>query len=146
MLMRPLTEYKSTQFWEFFSYKMFTSYMIPQRVHDIAGGADLNSRMIIWRKKPPLDAGTNNQRFVYVHPYEPTFYKEGTKERKYPRHFYVPFQTKYDLCYGVQKKTESFRYTVGNPEYRFDLVDAFQIIARACNADDPTQKFIPVYA
>lgn len=146
ILLRPLQQEKQTQYWEFAPYKMFISYPIPKRVHDICGGANLNSYMIIWQKKAPLDSGTNNQRFVYIHPYETNYYKAGSKEQKYPKHFYVPFKTDMDLCYGAQKKSEDFKRASGNSDYRYDLVDGWQIFARQCDSKDPTQKFIPVFA
>ena len=69
ILLRPLNMDNILQQFELYSYKMINSFFIPHRVHDIRSGIKKGNKLIIWQKKPPLDVSTNNQRFVYIHPY-----------------------------------------------------------------------------
>jgi galactose-inhibitable lectin light subunit len=68
ILMKPINMHRDLQKFELNAYKMISVFNIPKRVHDIRGGIKLGSKLIIWKKKAPLDVGTNNQRFVYHHP------------------------------------------------------------------------------
>ena len=151
------------QFWEFAPYMMYTSFTIPKRVHDIRGGADVGSTLIIWNKKPPLDPGTENQRFIYVHPYPDSYYPElGTPKTcnskyknnwpKYKQHFYLPIKCSPDLCYEARPK-DSWRTStvwIGMQNLKFkketDPIGPYQIQASVCDADNPRQRFVPIYA
>ncbi|KAL7717333.1 Galactose-inhibitable lectin 35 kDa subunit [Entamoeba marina] len=141
ILLRPIKKGNELQFFEFAPYKMYTSYPLPKRVHDIRHGASEEERLIIWKKKPPLDAGTNNQRFVYVHPYD--FYDEDTIYSNYPYHFYLPFYKYTDLCYEACVGDDWWKWK-GNNDLTYST-DAHQIRTVKC-ADSAKQRFIPVFA
>ncbi|KAL7719580.1 Galactose-inhibitable lectin 35 kDa subunit [Entamoeba marina] len=141
VLLRPLNMGNQLQYWEFAPYKMYTSYPIPKRVHDIRSGAAVNRRLIIWKKKAPLLASTNNQRFVYVHPY--STYPTGTVYSDLPYHFYLPYYTSSRLCYEACTG-DDWDYWTGNRGLTYSSA-VHQIKAAIC-ADDAKQKFVPVFA
>nr|BAN39933.1 galactose-specific adhesin light subunit, putative [Entamoeba histolytica] len=163
ILLRPLKQGNELQFFEFALYRMYTSYAIPKRVHDIRAGAFEGHSLIIWSKNPPLsDApGTKNQRFVYVHPYSTDWYPEYHSKVKYnnkgrvvektlewptyKRHFYLPYRLDVDLCYQARKKNEAKEKWTGNNHLNTTSI-SYQIIASKCNATEPRQVFIPVFA
>jgi len=138
ILLRPLNLSRDLQFFEFYSYKMIVSYIYPKRVHDIRGGANVNSRLIIWEKKPPLDAGTANQRFNYVRDYN---YDNSENWMGYKKHFYLPFSTATDLCYEAAL---DFQTWDGNKNNKYST-DAYQIKAAKCNNDEPKQIFTLIF-
>lgn len=144
ILLRPLQQERGMQQWEFAPYKMFTSYVFPKRVHDIRGGSNVGSTLIIWQKKAPLAASTDNQRFVYIHPYPSHWY--SPTDKKYFKHFYLPFHSAKDLCYEAQPKNNPRTGTtwIG---MRNLVVEgpSYQIAARICDINNPRQKFVPVY-
>ncbi|EDR28143.1 galactose-inhibitable lectin 35 kDa subunit precursor, putative [Entamoeba dispar SAW760] len=147
ILLRPLKMGNELQFFEFAPYKMYTSFSIPRRVHDIRGGANKGATLIIWMKKAPLDPGTNNQRFVYVHPYPTSFYPEYSKTNKWPsysKHFYLPFSSN-NLCYEAKKKTDGRSTWTGNAHLTTTST-SYQIAAAMCNPSEPRQMFVPVFA
>ncbi|ELP91545.1 hypothetical protein EIN_458890 [Entamoeba invadens IP1] len=143
ILLRPLKMGNELQFWEFASYKMYTSFPIPKRVHDIRGSASIGNTLIIWNKKPPLDAGTKNQRFVYVHPYND--YPSNERYSVYKKHFYIPFETKTDLCYQTKDVRDSRSTWDGNKNLVV-LGSSFQIAAQRCKASEAKQIFTPIFA
>ncbi|EMD48062.1 Gal/GalNAc lectin light subunit [Entamoeba histolytica HM-3:IMSS] len=145
ILLRPLKMGNELQFFEFAPYKMYTSFAIPRRVHDIRGGAIRGATLIIWMKKAPLDPGTNNQRFVYVHPYPTSYYQNSNqnKWKDYPKHFYLPFSNS-NLCYQAKQKTDTKSTWTGNAHLK--LANSYQIEAASCVANEPRQIFIPVFA
>lgn len=144
ILLRPIQEGRNLQEWEFAPYKMFTSYVFPRRVHDIRGGSNIGSTLIIWQKKAPLEPSTDNQRFVYIHPYPSNWY--SAKDKKYFKHFYLPFHSSKDLCYEGQPKNNSRTGTtwVGMKNLVVEG-PSYQIAARICDISNPRQKFVPVY-
>nr|AAA29099.1 galactose-inhibitable lectin [Entamoeba histolytica]prf//1923365A galactose-inhibitable lectin [Entamoeba histolytica] len=163
ILLRPLKQGNELQFFEFAPYRMYTSYAIPKRVHDIRGGANEEATLIIWPKNPPLsDApGTRNQRFVYVHPYPTEWYPEYNSTTKYTqngktviktlkwptykRHFYLPYRLDVDLCYQARKATDGRSTWTGNKNLN-TTSKSYQIIASRCSATEARQIFIPVFA
>ncbi|ELP87670.1 galactose-inhibitable lectin 35 kDa subunit precursor, putative [Entamoeba invadens IP1] len=146
--LRPLTENKNFQYFEFAPYKMFISFVYPKRVHDIRGGAAQNARLIIWSKNPPLsDApGTTNQRFIYVHPYVDSFYTSSFENRwkAYKNHFFLPFYTKTDLCYTACNFGDFMSWT-GQAQFK-NTPYFHQIKAVGCSANEPRQMFTQVFA
>ncbi|ELP88903.1 hypothetical protein EIN_476150 [Entamoeba invadens IP1] len=143
ILLRPLKPGNELQFWEFAPYKMYISFPIPRRVHDIRGTADPGNTLIIWNKKPPLAEGTKNQRFVYVHPYNG--YPSNEKYSIYKQHFYIPFQTAYSLCYQTKTGGETRSTWDGNRNLQ-TTTTSYQIKAERCSPTDPKQMFVPVFA
>ena len=132
---------------------MYISFNIPKRVHDIRSSATKNNKLIIWKKKAPLDAGTNNQRFVYIHPYKDGYYPEDkannhvyTRGKSFKSHFFVPFQTAALLCYSVVADTKNHQTWSGNKGYSFTNSQAYQVWAQTCSNSDNTQYFVPVFA
>ncbi|EDR24296.1 galactose-inhibitable lectin 35 kDa subunit precursor, putative [Entamoeba dispar SAW760] len=147
ILLRPLKMGNELQFFEFAPYKMYTSFSIPRRVHDIRGGANRGATLIIWMKKAPLDPGTNNQRFVYVHPYKTEWYLEYSKTNKWPsysKHFYLPFSSN-NLCYQAKSEGQQRSTWTGNAHLTTTST-SYQIEAASCVANEPRQIFIPVFA
>ena len=151
ILLRPISLGRELQFFEFAPYKMYISYPLPKRVHDIRRGSSSGHKLIIWAKKPPLDPDTNNQRFVYVHPYSDEIYST-TKDvwKKYPKHFYIPFYTGGSLCYqavddGASSKTTTqdkvnvFQTWEGNSGLKYSSKLVFQITANTCSNTDAKQ-------
>lgn len=130
---------KDTQLWELAAYKMFISYPIPQRVHDIRGGIKLGSKLIIWKKKAPLAASTNNQRFVFHHPY-----KFSNYNRTLEHHISAPFYTTEDVCYEL---TNNFQFWTGNNDVNCGIPcrEGFQIMINKCDVNNLKQKFNIVY-
>ena len=164
ILLRPLNAANELQYFEFAPYNMYTCFTIPKRVHDIRGGANLGSTLIIWSKNPALSnsPGTQNQMFVYVHPYPDSWYPEhltkynyyddygrtGTITYHWPEykyHFYLPFRYDIDLCYEAFPKNKARATWTGNMKLS-TLTTSYQIAAQICVANEPRQKFIPVYA
>ncbi|EMS12819.1 galactose binding lectin 35 kDa subunit [Entamoeba histolytica HM-3:IMSS] len=164
VLLRPLKQGNELQFFEFAPYRMYTCYAIPKRVHDIRAGAVEGHTLIIWSKNPPLsDApGTRNQRFVYVHPYPDSWYPEyhtvikyrnsrgALVDKKlewptYKRHFYLPYRLDVDLCYQAKSAADIPSKWYGNRHLN-TIGDSYQITASVCNAKEPRQIFIPVFA
>ena len=153
ILVRPLTAGKPTQYWEFAPYMMYIAFNIPKRVHDIRSSATKNNKLIIWAKKAPLADGTNNQRFVYIHPYKDSYYPEDSKNthvytrgKSFKSHFFVPFQKSALLCYSVVADTKNHQTWDGNSGYSFTNSQAYQVWAQTCSNDDDTQFFIPVFS
>ncbi|ELP94677.1 galactose-inhibitable lectin 35 kDa subunit precursor, putative [Entamoeba invadens IP1] len=146
--LRPLVEGKTFQFFEFAAYKMYTSFVYPKRVHDIRGGANVNSRLIIWSRNPPLSnaPGTVNQRFVYVHAYDESFYTSTFEKRwrAYKYHFFLPFNTAKDLCYESCIGSD-FASWAGQAQFK-NTPNFHQIKAAVCVASDSKQMFTPVFA
>ena len=144
ILLRPLKESNELQMWEFAPYKMFISYHFPKRVHDIRGGANVGSTLIIWKKKEPLAKTTDNQRFVYIHPYPEKYYSK--EDKKYYKHFYLPFHDSEDLCYEAQPKNQPRTSTkwIGMKNLKVEG-PSYQIAARICDYENPRQKFVPIY-
>ncbi|ELP86249.1 galactose-inhibitable lectin 35 kDa subunit precursor, putative [Entamoeba invadens IP1] len=106
IMLRPLVEGRELQYFEFASYKMFTVYVLPRRVHDIRRGSYENNRLIIWSKNPPIEGapGSDNQRFIYVHPYDSSFYTSAVEQnwKEYKQHFFLRYTTgKNKLCYEI---------------------------------------------
>ncbi|GAB1221630.1 hypothetical protein ENUP19_0083G0001 [Entamoeba nuttalli] len=163
ILLRPLKQGNELQFFEFAPYRMYTCYSMPKRVHDIRAGAYEGNTLIIWSKNPPLsDApGTENQRFVYVHPYPNDWYAEYKSIVKYTqngrviektlewptykRHFYLPYRLDVDLCYQARTKSEARSTWTGNKSLKV-IGESYQITASKCNAQEARQIFIPVFA
>ncbi|ELP94300.1 hypothetical protein EIN_130190 [Entamoeba invadens IP1] len=145
ILLRPINMGNELQFWEFAPYKMFISFPIPRRVHDIRSGAIVGNTLIIWAKKPPLDIGTNNQRFMYVHPYDG--YPTTATYSVYKQHFYIPYQNNYNyaLCYQARKASEARSTWSGNSNLNV-LTSSYQITAQRCDANLATQFFVPIFA
>jgi len=143
ILLRPIKPGNDLQYWEFYAYKMYVSYPLPKRVHDIRGGANIGSKLIIWKKKPPLEEGTKNQRFVYVHPYADGYNLTAEKWGKYPKHFYLPFSKSTDMCYEFV--TNEFQTWSGNAKNQYSS-DVYQIKAANCAVNEPKQIFTPVFA
>nr|BAN40801.1 hypothetical protein [Entamoeba invadens] len=145
ILLRPINMGNELQFWEFAPYKMFISFPIPRRVHDIRRGAFEGYTLIIWAKKPPLDEGTNNQRFLYVHPY--AGYPTTATYAQYKQHFYIPYQNNYDyaLCYQAKTPTERRSTWDGNAKLT-TVGSSYQIYATKCSNNAATQYFVPIFA
>ena len=153
ILVRPLTAGKTNQYWEFAPYMMYIAFNIPKRVHDIRSSATKNNKLIIWQKKAPLAEGTNNQRFVYIHPYRDDYYPEDkdnkhvyTRGKGFKSHFFVPFQKSASLCYSVVADTKNHQTWAGNSGYSFTDAKARQIWAQICSNTDETQYWVPVFA
>ena len=164
ILLRPLNPSNELQYFEFAPYNMYTCFSIPKRVHDIRGGANLGSTLIIWSKNPPLSnkPGTQNQRFVFVHPYPTSWYPEYGKSYDYhddkgrtgtiifewptyKSHFYLPFRYDIHLCYQAYAKGATRATWTGNKNLK-TIGDSYQISAQHCVPDEPRQMFIPVFA
>lgn len=149
ILLKPIDIDRDLQKFELNSYKMLNVFNIPKRVHDIRGGIKLGSKLIIWKKKPALDVGTNNQRFVYHHPYRFSHYKEIFK---YPKHFQAPFYTQSDVCYEVHTGTpqvwtgnsQTNRPKCITEDYQYGY-DEYQIKIAACDEKNEKQQFTLVY-
>jgi galactose-inhibitable lectin light subunit len=116
---------------------MIVSYVYPKRVHDIRGGANVNSRLIIWEKKDPLAPTTNNQRFNYVRDYP--YMTE--KWMQYRKHFYLPFNTAMDMCYEAALDFQTWE---GNKNNKYST-DVYQIKAAKCNNSEPKQIFTLIF-
>ena len=161
--LRELKPSNELQYWEFAPYYMYTSFTIPKRVHDIRSSANEGNTLIIWYKKPPLDPGTENQRFIYVHPYPDSYYPEkGTAKTcnkkyvnnwpTYKKHFYLPIKCNPDLCYQARPKeaprTDLTWTGMKNLQFKksIDPEGAYQITAEKCVATEPKQMFVPVFA
>lgn len=142
ILLRPLNMNNILQQFEFYSYKMINSFFIPQRVHDIRSGIVKGNKLIIWQKKAPLLESTNNQRFVYIHPYISSFYKNMNNiYTKYQKHFYAPFYTSEHVCY--EAVTNEYQRWTGNQQLTV-LGENYQIKINSCS-NDPKQFFTPIY-
>lgn len=142
ILLRPLNMNNILQQFEFYSYKMINCFFIPQRVHDIRGGIKIGNKLIIWSKKPPLDVNTNNQRFVYIHPYSVNYYnKMDNIYTKYQKHFYAPYYTSNYLCY--EAVTNEYQRWTGNNLLRV-LSENYQIKINTCS-EEPKQFFTLIY-
>lgn len=141
ILLRPIDMNNELQHWELAPYKMFISFPIPKRVHDIRGGIKVGSRLIIWKKKAPLAASTNNQRFVFQHPYR---FNQYEKKFKYPNHISAPFYTASDMCYELtydkQVWTGNNNVNCGNL-----CMDGYQIKINNCDNDNDKQLFNIVF-
>ena len=107
--------------------------------------------------------GTQNQRFVFVHPYKDDYYPEGGKAISYvdenfgtgdkellwptyKYHFYLPFRFDIDLCYQAYYKDQPRFTWTGNANLKCTKGACHQISAEICNATEPRQMFIPVFA
>jgi galactose-inhibitable lectin light subunit len=142
ILLRPLNKNNELQWFELNAYKMINSFPIPKRVHDIRSGIKKNNKLIIWKKKPPLNTGTNNQRFVYTYPYGKNYYNINNDIYiNYPKHFYAPFYTTEPVCY--EAVTNSYQRWTGNKMLTV-IDDNYQIQINECK-DDPKQEFIPIF-
>lgn len=142
ILLRPLNMDNELQWFELNAYKMINPFSIPKRVHDIRSGIKKYNKLIIWKKKPPLDVGTNNQRFVYTYPYKKSYYNTNNDVYiNYPKHFYAPFYTSEPVCYEVV--TNSYQRWTGNKMLNV-IGDNYQIQINECR-DDPKQEFIPIF-
>lgn len=149
ILMKPMDMKRELQKFELNAYKMLSVFNIPKRVHDIRGGIKVGSKLIIWKKKPPLDVGTNNQRFVYHHPYRFSHYKD---EFKYPKHFQAPFYTASDVCYEVHIGTpqvwtgnsQTNRPKCFGENYQYGY-DEYQVKLANCDEKNEKQQFTLVY-
>lgn len=149
ILMKPMDMNRELQKFELSSYKMINVFNIPKRVHDIRSGIKLGNKLIIWQKKPPLDVGTNNQRFVYHHPYKFSRYSD---EYKYPKHFQAPFYTSDDVCYEVHTGTPQRwqgnnnvnRPQCSSSQYNYGT-EEFQVKIAKCDNNNDKQKFTLVY-
>lgn len=138
ILLRPLNMNNILQQFEFYSYKMINLFFIPQRVHDIRGGIKIGNKLIIWNKKAPLATSTNNQRFVYIHPYHPYYYNSmDSIYTNYQKHFYAPYYTKENVCY--EAVTNEFQRWTGN-KYLIVIGDRYQVKINKCS-NDPKQFF-----
>ena len=154
ILARPLEAGKTNQYWEFAPYMMYISFNLPRRVHDVRSSASPTHKLIIWKKKAPLDAGTNNQRFVYIHPYTSSYYPTTgshpyTRGAPYPKHFFVPFQYSHKLCYEIVPSQSSSQTWTGNSGYKFSKTNGFQIMAQTCTNEVnkiDKQLWVPVFA
>ncbi|EDS89289.1 galactose-inhibitable lectin 35 kda subunit precursor [Entamoeba histolytica] len=133
VLLRPLKQGNELQFFEFAPYRMYT-----------------------------YAPGTRNQRFVYVHPYPDSWYPEyhtvikyrnsrgALVDKKlewptYKRHFYLPYRLDVDLCYQAKSAADIPSKWYGNRHLN-TIGDSYQITASVCNAKEPRQIFIPVFA
>lgn len=147
--MRPLEDGRELQYWEFAPYKMYTSYAIPHRVFDIIDKPNPGQLLIIWSKKPPLAENTQNQRFVYVHPYSDEDYgnSTSTKWKVYKQHFYIPYNTanKYDMCFQVYGRGEKAKTNEYNKNLEI-TTESHQIKAEKCVVNEPRQMFVPVFS
>lgn len=142
ILLRPLNMDNILQQFELYSYKMINSFFIPHRVHDIRSGIKKGNKLIIWQKKPPLDVSTNNQRFVYIHPYKSSYYNNMNEVyTNYQKHFYAPFYTTEPVCY--EAVTHNYQRWTGN-KYLTVLGENYQIQINACS-DNPKQFFTLIY-
>lgn len=146
--LRQLDMNRDLQTWELLAYKMIGSYTIPSKVHDIRSGSNINNKLIIWTKKPPLDSKTDNQRFVYIHPYEKYL---DSSISSLTKHFYLPYSSKVNnhyKCYEAVKdnwynKLDSSSVWEGNK--RLEINNAHQIKLAECKSDEPLQKFTLIY-
>ncbi|ELP92374.1 galactose-inhibitable lectin 35 kDa subunit precursor, putative [Entamoeba invadens IP1] len=147
--LRPFIKNRDFQFFEFAPYKMFISFVYPKRVHDIRAGANVGSRLIIWSKNPPLsDApGTQNQRFIYVHPYDTEYYVSDfeRKWRKYKNHFFLPFYNQTDLCYEGCVNDFTDEGWAGQKQFK-NKPDLHQIKTVNCDQYSVKQMFTPIFA
>lgn len=139
ILAKPLLIENELQQFELAPYKMFISYPIPQRVHDIRGGIKIGSKLIIWKKKAPLAASTNNQRFVFNHPY--SFYGY---DKTYAHHITAPFYTQQKVCYEL---TNTFQFWTGNNELNcgYRCREGYQVKINVCDPDNAKQKFNVIF-
>ena len=137
ILLRPIDMDNELQHWELAPYKMFISFPIPKRVHDIRGGINAGSRLIIWKKKAPLAASTNNQRFVFQHPYKFSNFD-------YPKHISAPFYTANDMCYELALDKQTW---IGNNKVNCgDLcMEGYQIKINNCDNNNDKQLFDIVF-
>lgn len=138
ILLRPLDMNNILQQFEFYSYKMINLFFIPHRVHDIRGGIKIGNKLIIWEKKPPLAASTNNQRFVYIHSYNKNYYNSmDSIYTNFQKHFYAPYYTKDKLCY--EAVLNEYQKWTGN-KYLTVIGKHYQIKINKCS-NDPKQIF-----
>lgn len=138
ILLRPLNKNNILQLFEFYSYKMINLFFIPHRVHDIRGGIKIGNRLIIWKKKEPLAISTNNQRFVYIHPYNKKYYNSMNQiYTNFQKHFYLPFYTTENVCY--EAVINEYQRWSGNKHLTV-LGNHYQIRINKCS-DDPKQIF-----
>ena len=138
ILLRPLNMDNILQQFEFYSYKMINLFFIPHRVHDIRGGIKIGNKLIIWEKKQPLAVSTNNQRFVYIHPYNKNCYKHMNEiYTNFQKHFYAPYYTNGNVCY--EAVTNEYQKWTGN-KYLTVIGKHYQIKINKCS-DDPKQIF-----
>lgn len=140
ILLRPLNPENELQRFELNSYKMINMFASPKRVHDIRSGIVKNNKLIIWKKKAPLLASTNNQRFVYTYPYDKKYYIDSVYIN-YPKHFYAPYYLKEPVCYEAY--TGAPQTWTGNKNLKV-IGDNYQIRINGCS-DDPKQIFIPIF-
>ena len=140
ILLRPLNYGNELQHFELNSYKMINMFASPKRVHDIRSGISINNKLIIWKKKAPLAASTNNQRFVYTYPYHKSYYKDDIYIQ-YPNHFYAPYYLKEPVCYEVHL---GGKQTWTGNKYLRVIGDSYQIKINSCS-DNPKQIFIPIF-
>jgi galactose-inhibitable lectin light subunit len=157
ILIKPIDMNRKLQQFELYSYKMINPYYLPKRVHDIRSGISIGNKLIIWKKKAPLAEGTNNQRFVYHHPYRSHYYqssKNGLGD--YPKHFQAPYYTKDNVCYEVETANYQ-RWTGNNLQNRpthsevyegavYDYnTNEYQIKINKCDNDNVKQRWELVY-
>ena len=126
ILLRPLDNSRNLKYFELAPYKQINVYAIPRRVMDVRSGSAIGNPLIIWQKKPPLDKGTDNQRFTYKYPYNDF--------SLYPKHI-IDFN---NLCLEA---TDIYKKWAGNKNL---VIDGKQIIAQRC-ADKPEQEFTIIY-
>lgn len=140
ILLRPLNPNNELQHFELNSYKMINMFASPKRVHDIRNGIVKGNKLIIWKKKEPLLVSTNNQRFVYTHPYSKNYYNDPIYVN-YPKHFYAPYYTTEPVCYEVHFGNHQ-RWT-GNKNLNV-IGKSYQIKINGCK-DSSTQEFVPIF-
>ena len=142
ILLRPLDMSNHLQHFELNAYKMINMFSAPQRVHDIRSGISKGNKLIIWKKKSPLLASTNNQRFTYLFPYQKQYYdKMDSVYTDYKKHFYAPYYTTEKVCYEAHTGTK--QTWTGNKKLTV-LGTSYQIKIESCK-DDSKQLFVPVY-
>lgn len=135
VLMRPIEHNPDLAYFELYQYKMINSYLIPKRVLDIKGGSKVGSNLIIWSRKNPLLATSDNQRFTYVYQY-PDY------QNNYKKHFMLPYAST-ALCFEVL--TDKFNIWNGNSGLQYSS-DVYQIVAGNCDSNNPKQIFTPIFA
>ena len=138
ILLRPLNMNNILQSFEFYSYKMINLFFIPHRVHDIRSGIKIGNRLIIWGKKAPLASSTNNQRFVYIHPYNKYYYNSmNSVYTNFQKHFYAPYYTNENVCY--EAVINEYQTWTGNKHLTV-IGKHYQIKINKCS-DNPKQIF-----
>ncbi|KAL7719374.1 Galactose-inhibitable lectin 35 kDa subunit [Entamoeba marina] len=142
VLLRPLELSDQMQWWILAPYQQIQVYTIPKRVQQINGGAKQDNRLIIWKRSPPLQSSSDNQKVVYIHPYKT--YPKNTIQSKYPSHFFLSYYTKTDFCYEACIPSD-WETWPGNRGYPIDKITAYQVKASVCSSD-PKQLFTLIYA